>query len=291
MQIPQKADSSALFYLIKNCMEPFFAKKSLGQNFLKNPHIAEKIVVAGNVAEGDVVLEIGPGKGALTRVLLEHGAIVTAVEADMRALEVLQDTFPDEIKSGALTLIHADMREFDIDTLSLTQQPYKVLANIPYYLTGQLFRMFLSHTHQPSTLVFLVQKEVAERIARSKKESLLSLSVKVYGTPKLVQTVARGNFSPVPNVDSAILAIYDISREKFKGVSEEAFFACIHGGFQARRKQLFGALSKIYGKPCVASAFGALKLDTKLRGEDISVDTWLSLSSHINDCPHEHTVT
>lgn len=271
-------------------MEPFFAKKSLGQNFLKNPHIAGKIVAAGKVEKGDVVLEIGPGKGALTRVLLETGAVVTAIEADIRAIEILEDTFPEEIKSGTLTLIHADMREFDINTLPLIKNPYKLLANIPYYLTGQLFRSFLSHAHQPSTLVFLVQKEVAVRIARSKKESLLSLSVKVYGTPKFVETVSRGNFVPVPNVDSAILAIYDISREKFKNVSEIAFFECIHVGFQARRKQLFGALTKIYDKTCVQKAFETLVLDTKIRGEDISIDMWLSLTKLINDCPHEHQV-
>jgi len=269
-------------------MEPFFAKKSLGQNFLKNPHIAEKIVLAGNVEKGDVVLEIGPGKGALTHALLKAGAKVTAIEADMRALEILEDTFPNEIKSEALKLIHADMREFDINTLSLIKTQYKLVANIPYYLTGQLFRAFLSHEHQPSTLVFLVQKEVAERIARSKKESLLSLSVKAYGTPKFVETVARGNFAPVPNVDSAILAIYDISRAKFKNVSEKAFFECIHIGFQARRKQLFGALAKIHVKTCVEEAFLTLNLKKDVRGEDVPIDMWLSLSALIADCPHQH---
>lgn len=271
---------------MKQNLQPLFAKKSLGQNFLKNPHIAGKIVVAGNVTKGDMVLEIGPGKGALTRFLLEAGAHVTAIEADVRMFEILEDTFPDEIKSGALTLIHDDMRTFDITTLPFIRKPYKVLANIPYYLTGQLFRLFLTHKHQPTTMVFLVQKEVAERIARSKKESLLSLSVKAFGVPKFVETVARGNFSPIPKVDSAILAITDISRDKFKKTSEDAFFECLHIGFQARRKQLFGALAKKYGKPCTLEAFSAFKLKLDVRGEDVSIDTWLGLSEYIADCPH-----
>ena len=271
-------------------MQPFFAKKSLGQNFLKNPHVAEKIVAAARIQDGDVVLEIGPGKGALTKILLAHGARVTAVEADARAIEVLEDTFPEEIKNGRLILISADMRTFDIAELSLIHMPYKVVANIPYYLTGQLFRLFLSHTHQPSLLVFLVQKEVAHRIARDTKESLLSLSVKVYGTPKFVDTVARGNFSPIPGVDSAILAIYDISRKNFDTLGEKLFFECIHLGFAARRKQLFGALAQKYEKMSLHKVFETVGLEKTVRGEDVAIDTWILLARELTNCPHEHAL-
>lgn len=264
-------------------MIPLFEKKkSLGQNFLKNPTVARDIVTAGSIIQGDTVLEIGPGVGALTTALLETGAQVIAVEADARAIEVLESTFAREITSGALRIIHGDIREITISDLNLPPT-YKIVANIPYYITGQLFRMFLEAEHQPSTIVFLVQKEVAERIARSKKESLLSLSVKVYGDPTYVQTVKRGNFNPVPGVDSAILKIEHISRDRFKTFEEAWFFTLIHEGFKARRKQLFGALKGAVDPLRLKSVFMELALPLTVRGEDVSIDDWCSLAEKLAD--------
>src|SRR5690606_300861 len=140
--------------------------------------------------------------------LLARKAVVIALEADVRAIEVLRKTFPKEIERGNLTIHHADIRSFDYGSLpELKDHGYKVVSNIPYYLSGMLFREILEAKVQPTDLVFLVQKEVAKRIVsdaeRNEKESLLSLSVKVYGTPKYVKTVSRGHFAPAPNVDSA----------------------------------------------------------------------------------------
>ncbi len=262
-------------------MEKFTAKKSLGQNFLTNPKIAERIAQAADIKTGETVLEIGPGTGMLTRALLKEGARVIALEADSRTLPILNASFEKELLDGQLTLIHGDVRTYDIASV-LKGFSYKVVANIPYYLSGMLFRLFLENTaDQPSTIVFLVQKEVAERIVRSKKESILSLSIKAYGEPSFVATVSRGNFSPQPNVDSAVLKISDISKNSFKSVPESAFFTILKTGFAAKRKHLAGNLSLLMPRADILAAFDALKLPHDVRGEDIHIDTWLALAEKL----------
>jgi len=231
------------------------AKKSLGQHFLTNPKIPEIMAETVDVSDNDVVLEIGPGTGILTKELLKRGARVIAVEADIRAVEVLLKMFKDEIAGGNLTLKHADIREINLSDLGLKEHKYKLIANIPYYISGMLFRMFLSSNFQPSSLVFLVQKEVAERIVRSKKESLLSLGIKAYGNPKYIKTVKKGNFKPSPKVDSAVIEISNISHERFKKVPEDFFFEVLRVGFSAKRKQLLGNLSKLFDRKTLVHIF------------------------------------
>lgn len=255
-----------------------YKKKSLGQHFLTNPRIAQHMVDAANITEGDTVLEIGPGEGVLTRPLLASGAHITAIEADIRAVETLKKVFHEEIGVGALTVFHEDMRTFDLATLGFTDAAFAVVANIPYYITGLLFETVLSGAAKPHTVVFLVQKEVAERIARSKKESLLSLSVKAYGTPHLISTVARGNFSPPPQVDSAILKITDISRDTFARISEASLFRVIKTGFKARRKQLLGNLTTLAERQDLLKVFSTLNIPPDARGEDIPIEIWEKLT-------------
>lgn len=258
------------------------AKKSLGQHFLNNPRIPALMAEAGGVTKGDIVLEIGPGTGVLTRELLNCGATVIAIEADTRAIESLEKPFSAEITAKQLRIYHADVRETDIDTFIPKGSPYKVVANIPYYLSGRLFRIFLETERQPTDLVFLVQKEVAERIARDKKESLLSLSVKVFGVPTYIKTVARGNFSPAPRVDSAIIAIHGISRNNFNDIPEKLFFELIHLGFASRRKQLIGALTKIASRDTLSRIFLECEIPEKARGEDVPLEKWLVLTKNLS---------
>ncbi|MBX9906768.1 16S rRNA (adenine(1518)-N(6)/adenine(1519)-N(6))-dimethyltransferase RsmA [Patescibacteria group bacterium] len=261
-------------------MYPFLAKKSLGQNFLTNPKIAEKIAQSALITPGDTVFEIGPGTGMLTRALIHEGARVIAVEADIRAIETLEETFREEIRSGLLTLVHGDMRTLDLQTLTLPEK-YKVAANIPYYLSGMLFAAMLEQNHQPETIVFLVQKEVAERIARSKKESILSLSIKIYGIPRYIDTVSRGNFSPIPGVDSAILQISNISKQRLGGVAEDHFFTVIKTGLKAKRKHLLGNLSVLTSRENLVSIFTNLKIPPDARGEDLPIEKWVELAKEI----------
>ncbi|HBD24702.1 MAG TPA: ribosomal RNA small subunit methyltransferase A [Candidatus Zambryskibacteria bacterium] len=255
-------------------------KKSLGQHFLNSPKIISDIVSAGKVGANDVVVEIGPGEGTLTSALLKTGARIMAVEKDDRLIPFLQEKFENEISSGKLILIHTDILLCDVE--KIIRGPYKLVANIPYYITGQIIRMFLESKNQPKLMTLLVQKEVAERIvAGNKKESLLSLSVKIYGEPKLVRAVGRGAFSPQPNVDSAVLNIENISRKKLEGVEDKKFFEMIHAGFAHKRKQLLPNLGDLYKKEDLISAFEKCGLDPKSRAEDVSLETWIKFCNTI----------
>ena len=244
------------------------AKKSLGQNFLMHARIAERIALSAQLPKNAVVFEIGPGTGMLTRELLKLSKKVIALEADAELFEKLSRDFSAEIKSKKLELIHGDIRTFDIATLP---KGYALVANIPYYLTGEIFRMFLSADNHPTSMTLLVQKEVAVRIVRAPKASILSLSVRAYGTPTLVFTVPRGAFVPAPNVDSAVLSIQNISRKAFKTKKQEQkFFDLLHAGFAHKRK---------FVRNNLASA--GLDLGTipeKARAEDLPLVTWLALA-------------
>lgn len=254
------------------------ANKALGQHFLTSASAIEKIVEAGNVSSQDLILEIGPGHGVLTRALLARGGRVIAVEKDGGLVSELHTTFHDEITGGALRIVPGDIRDALATIPELRTTPFKIIANIPYYITGLLLRETLSLQVQPSLIVFLVQKEVAERIARSTKESILSLSVKVYGTPRYVGTVKAGSFSPPPKVDSAILAISDVSRKAFSNAEEEEFFfTVLKEGFGSKRKLLLRNLDSL-GRARVHTAFETLNIPLSARAEDVSLTTWLELS-------------
>lgn len=232
----------------------------------------------------EAVLEIGPGKGALTSKLLEkitEGGTVVAVEKDDLLIPVLQETFKKEIAGGKLRLIHGDILEMTPEALDLPAS-YKLVANIPYYITGAILRMFLSSQNPPSNMVLMLQKEVARRIvARDGKESLLSLSVKAYGTPRYIDTVKAMYFSPKPNVDSAILLIENISKNFFHSFSEEKFFDVIKAGFAHKRKILARNLESNFEKEKIARAFTECDLSIKSRAEDISLAQWSALTEKL----------
>lgn len=247
------------------------AKKSLGQHFLTNPSYLRAIADAGRVAEGSVVLEVGPGTGSLTEEMLSRGAKVIAIEKDDRLIGPLSERFAGEIRKKRLVLIHGDVLEQDIKKIT-AGKPYSVVANVPYYISGALIRFFLETKAQPGHMALLLQKEVVERIARAKKESLLSLSVKAFGTPTYVKKVPAGAFSPPPKVDSAILSIKSISRKNFLTQSHEIrFFELIHAGFAHKRKVLGKALRPLIGEKAKEVA--------ALRAEDLPLAVWLRLSA------------
>jgi 16S rRNA (adenine1518-N6/adenine1519-N6)-dimethyltransferase len=253
------------------------AKKSLGQNFLMHRQTAERIVEAAGVTENDTILEIGPGTGMLTRALLAKAGKVIAVEADTELLRELEITFAAEIEEGKLELVSSDIRAFspNIETLG---NSYSIVANIPYYITGELFRKFLTAEHKPQNLTFLVQKEVAVRITRSKKESLLSLSVKAFGTPTYCFTVPKGAFFPAPKVDSAVISITNIHSPFASKSDEERFFEILHLGFGQKRKQLVNNLSEKFTDASILKSFNSLDISPKVRAEDLKLDTWLVLT-------------
>ncbi|MEN9561169.1 MAG: dimethyladenosine transferase, rRNA (adenine1518-N6/adenine1519-N6)-dimethyltransferase [Candidatus Parcubacteria bacterium] len=252
----------------------------LGQHFLKNPTIARALVDACHIRREEIVVEIGPGEGALTRELLAAGGRVVAIEKDEALVKSLQTTFDTEIRSGSLTVHEGDVRDISIESLGLTKSDYVLAANIPYYITGEILRLFLSTASQPRTAALLIQKEVAQRIV-AQRESILSLSVKVYGSPRIERYVPAGNFSPPPKVDSAILVIEDISRKNFESSAhEQDFFALVKRGFSSRRKMLINNLEP-YGKAKALSVLQEVAVPEKSRAEDLPLNTWLSLSKKL----------
>jgi 16S rRNA (adenine1518-N6/adenine1519-N6)-dimethyltransferase len=252
------------------------AKQSLGQNFLMHARTAERIAEAAQIKNTDTVLEIGPGTGMLTGPLLTLAKKVIAVETDQELVPVLKEKFATEAEEGRLEILLQDIRTFDPSSI---KGEYKLVANIPYYITGEIIRTFLSGTHKPSSMTILVQKEVAVRIARDKKGSLLQMSVRAYGTPVYEFTVPRGAFKPAPNVDSAVLSIRDITSSAFATpAEEERFFAILHAGFAHKRKQLAKNLEEVSSKESIDSAFLELGLIPTIRAENLTIDAWKKLS-------------
>lgn len=273
-------------------------KKSLGQNFLTSIPARIAIVTAGSLTADDTVLEIGPGRGFLTQGILLSGAKVVALEKDRELLPMLSETFAEEIKNNQLIVTEGDALTFNPkEYFSIlnsdnkgntppnthTTTPYKLIANIPYYITGAILSRYLSSDHQPSQMVVLVQKEVAERVvARNKKESILSLAVKAYGTPKLVYRVNKGSFNPIPSVDSAVLSIENISRNNFiNTLHEETFFTLIKAGFAHKRKFTLSNIKDVFPSVDFISLFNQNNISEKSRSEDIPLSVWLSISKNI----------
>ncbi len=285
-----------------------YAKKSLGQNFLKSGSALRAIIVAGEIKPKDIILEIGPGKGALTKKLLETGAKVIAIEKDRELIPYLEEKFSPEIKSKQLVLIEGDILELDMKQIfekagklvrllgdkkntkkipsKLTTSPahnlslsYKLIANIPYYITGEVIRKFFEEKNQPEKMVLLVQKEVAHRIvARDLKESILSIACKAYSIPKYIQTVKRDAFSPAPNVDSAIIAFQHINKDIFSDIrhpiiSEKKFFEIVKLGFAHKRKKLSGNLKNIKAT-LNQNKFEQIK---DKRAENLMLKDWIEL--------------
>ncbi len=259
------------------------AKKSLGQNFLKSKGVLKKIVSAGTVSATDVVLEIGPGKGALTRVILDTGAQVIAVEKDRELIPILNEEFKKEIKNKKLILIEGDILDLDLGKIKIGKKKYKLIANIPYYITGAIIRKFLEDTLKPELIVLLVQKEVAERIvARDKKESILSMSIKAYGNPIYIEKVPKRYFTPVPRVDSAIILIKDINTAKLEKIGSESFFKLIHAGFGHKRKVVFSNLKKAVKEDVLREFWEKNNLSMTARAENLLIEHWIELTKLSN---------
>lgn len=257
-------------------------KKSLGQNFLRDPKILKKIANFAQIEKEDTVVEIGPGEGGLTEILLQQAKRVVAVEKDERMVTLLRDKFEKEIKEGKLEIIEGDALEIQNFYES---SDYILIGNIPYYITGALFKKALESECPPKSLTFVVQKEVAERImARDKKESILSISVKAYGEAKHGGVIKAGSFYPAPKVDSAIISIQNINKKKFQSASteEDQFFKVLKHGFAHKRKLLIKNLEEIFtDKEKLKEIFIKCKLSEKIRAEDLKTDDWFKIVKNI----------
>ncbi len=252
-------------------------KARLGQHFLKNRQIAVKTIEAAKIEKNDIVLEVGPGRGVLTELLFQKAKHVIAVEKDEKLADFLLDKF---VHYKNIEIVCDDILKFNPISYKLKPKNYKIVANIPYYITSHFLRKFLESDCQPSLMVLMLQKEVANRImAKDGKESLLSLSVKAYSTPKIIiPKISAANFAPAPKVDSAVIAIADISKIFFSknNISEKKFFEFLRKGFSHKRKLLKNNLN------LTEKTLEKCKIPALSRPENLSLEKWVSLAQLAN---------
>jgi 16S rRNA (adenine1518-N6/adenine1519-N6)-dimethyltransferase len=262
-----------------------FPSKRLGQSFLIDKKVLKKIVEAAELSKNDIVLEVGPGIGNLTKELAKRAKKIIAVEKDKRMVEILEETLED-FKN--VKIVRADILKFPIHQLQTTD--YKLVANIPYYLTSYLIRKFLELKNKPKLIVLMVQKEVAQRIcAKPPKMNLLAVSVQFYAKPKIISFVSKNCFWPRPKVDSAIIKIKPLVNAEKRLIDADLFFRIVRAGFSQPRKQLINNLSKKLKKDKKIVRDWLLKcnIPPNKRAQALSIEDWkkLAISGNKFDFP------
>lgn len=254
-------------------------KKSLGQHWLYDDATLEAICDSAQVGPTDTVLEIGPGLGTLTKKLVERAHHVTAVEFD----QDLADALPDAVNSTLLNVVHEDILKFDLSTLS---PRYKVVANIPYYLTSNLIRVLCESSNPFDTAAILIQKEVAERVAaRPGDMSLLSVSAQFYCDVSLGVEVPAELFTPPPKVDSQVLVLRYRERPLYENIDVKQYFRVVKAGFSQKRKTLVNSLSGglAISKDQARALLSAAGIAENVRAQALSLDDWYTLYTAIKN--------
>ena len=254
------------------------AKKSLGQNFLYEESILRRIAQAADLAAEDEVLEVGPGLGSLTKVLAETAKRVVAVELDDRMIPILRLGLS---RCPNVEIVHRDILELAPADEFADSRSYKVVANVPYYITGAILRHLLQNAVRPSCMVLTVQKDVAERMSASQgKMSLMAVSTQFYGKVSHLFNLSAGSFYPRPKVASSVVRI-DVGErpESAKTVTDEKkFFRIAKVGFSQKRKQLLNNFKGLgLDKRVIGAWCEAAEIDGKRRAETLSIDEWVAL--------------
>jgi len=253
------------------------ARKRLGQRFLIDGDVLQRILSAAELSADDIVLEVGPGLGILTRELAQRARRVIAIELDDKLANFLKQelvSFPN------VMIINEDILKIEPATLLARPERYKVVANLPYYITSPVLRHFLEATLKPDLMVVMVQKEVAEAIvAGPGKRSLLSISVQFYGRPTIIGKVPANSFYPAPEVDSAILRIDLYPKPAVAVDNTEGFFGTVRAGFASPRKQLANSLAQGLGWPKadVLSVLAEASIAPQRRAETLTLEEWAQL--------------
>jgi 16S rRNA (adenine1518-N6/adenine1519-N6)-dimethyltransferase len=257
------------------------AHKGLGQNFLQDPFALATIVSAAEIQPTDIVLEVGPGLGSLTRYLAVAAKEVIAVELDGNLLPPLKAILSPY---GNIRLIHGDILKLSPNDLNL-EHDYIVVANIPYYITSAVIRHLLESESKPRRIVLTVQKEVAQRICAGPGDmSLLALSVQLYGRPRIAAHIPASAFFPAPKVDSAVLVVDIYASPQIKEGLLDTFFKLIKAGFSQKRKTLRNSLSSgLHISPGeAAELLTQANIDPQRRAETLSIEEWQKLSEIVN---------
>lgn len=253
----------------------------LGQNFLNDPAVLEKIIQASGLKKTDFVIEIGPGKGVLTEELASHAKKVTAIELDDELIPVLQQKFAE---TKNVEIIHEDILKINIPKIlsdyKLQAISYKLVANIPYYITSPIIRLFLEQEIQPQEIILMIQKEVAERIvAKAGKMSILAISVQYYAQAEILFPVSKNSFFPIPKVDSAVIRI--VPNKKFEKEIDRKIFRIVKAGFSAKRKTLLNNLTSSLQleKNLVEEKIKTAGLQPTARAQELSIEDWKKLAA------------
>jgi 16S rRNA (adenine1518-N6/adenine1519-N6)-dimethyltransferase len=253
------------------------ARKGLAQHFLVDGSVLKKIVAAAEITLSDTVIEVGPGLGVLTQTLVEQAAKVIAIELDNHLVEILRVHFND---SNKVTVINEDVLKVNLSDLLGKQSDYKVVANLPYYITSAVIRHFLEASVQPKLMVLMVQQEVAKQItAKPGEMSLLSVSVQLYGKPAIVSKISARCFYPAPEVDSAILKIEVYPQLKVQTDDIAGFFNLVRAGFSANRKQLANSLANGLKAPKsdIIPILEQAEIEPRRRAETMTIEEWALL--------------
>ncbi|HBP00801.1 MAG TPA: ribosomal RNA small subunit methyltransferase A [Candidatus Moranbacteria bacterium] len=262
------------------------AKKSLGQNFLRDEKIIDRIIESADLSSDDVVLEVGPGEGVLTEKLAKVCKKVIAVELDDRLIDPLRNKLRN---NGNVEVIHGDILKLRIKDV-ISQQPsvieYKVVANLPYYITSPILRHFLENEIAPQEMIVMVQKEVAERIvAKPGQLSILGVSVQYYADAEYLFTVPKESFEPAPKVESAVISIKTLKQESIKTKEEtKKFFRIVKAGFSAKRKTLVNNLANSLHKDKkeIESIISEMGFLPTVRAQELSVEDWKKIAKIIS---------
>lgn len=256
-----------------------WAKRGLGQNFLVDEGALDRIVDAADLKSSDQVIEVGPGTGFLTERLIKKAGHVTSVELDKGMVGILKEHF-DEVDN--FELVNDDILKFS-PPRRIQFSNYKVVANIPYYITSPLLKHFLQADKRPELMVLLVQKEVAEKIVGKTGKSVITMETQVFGKPEIVGIVSSKSFYPAPKVDSAILKIEVFDKPLVPEDQLKAFFRIVKFGFSQKRKKLANSLGAgLHRKPTeVKEILKQAGIDPEARAEELEVGDWKNLTNLI----------
>jgi 16S rRNA (adenine1518-N6/adenine1519-N6)-dimethyltransferase len=253
-----------------------YARKGLAQHFLVNGGVVKQVLAAADLSPADTVIEVGPGLGVLTEELVRAAGHVIAIELDAKLAHLLEQRLG---RGGRLTVVTADVLKIEPSDIlkPLGVSDYKVVANLPYYITGAAIRHFLESAQKPRVMVLMVQREVARQITAVPGEmSLLSVSVQFYGRPKIMARVPGRSFYPAPKVDSAVLRIDVYPEPAVKVGSIAGFFKLVRAGFSANRKQIVNSLAHALDadKEAVLAWLQEAGIDPWRRAETLSIEEW-----------------
>lgn len=257
------------------------ANKKLGQNFLIDEGIVNEIIEKSGVTKEDLIIEIGPGLGTLTKPLLENAKKVVCIELDERMLEILQDRF---MLYNNLEIIHGDVLKIDLEKIIEGYESVKIVANLPYYITTPIIMKLLESRLKIKTITVMVQKEVAERLTSETGENesgAITHTIRYYAVPETIINVPNSSFIPVPEVESSVIKLSVLKEPSVKVQDEKLLFKIIKLAYMQRRKTLINALSAIIAKDEIEKVLKELGIDTKIRGEKLTLEQFAKISDYV----------